>query len=223
MTIPERRWYDYRGDIVTAPLDAPLTTWSRLDRMTHAILGDGAGPGMAQLLTLCGRRGCPASGHEVPGRPDVDCPRCLDALSLSRHSGRARDPRDADRDARDGVGRGSSQRPALAEAERGLTNEPDGPVAGWVAALIAKLPDVQTPAFQQRLAKREAERTDPWRWYCRLCSASGEHEDRVASREGAYAHIAEGQPCGAGRLIGASEVGRLLHVWTYGGRKAAPT
>lgn len=102
----------------------------------------------------------------------------------------------------------------------------DGPnetIAEWVAALIARLPEVQTPEFQQRLAKRAAERTDPWRWYCRLCGAEGEHEDRVASREGAYAHIADGQRCGRGRFQGVSECGRLLHVWTYGGRKAAPT
>ncbi len=62
-----------------------------------------------------------------------------------------------------------------------------------------------------------AQRTDPWRWYCRLCGAEGQHEDRTAAREDAYTHIAEGKPCGRGRHIGASGAGRLLHVWTYGG------
>lgn len=77
----ERGWYDYNGYIITAPLDAPLTTRSRWDNMTHAVLDDGTGSSMVQLLTLCGRRGCPASGHEIPGGPDVDCPLCLDALN----------------------------------------------------------------------------------------------------------------------------------------------
>jgi hypothetical protein len=73
----ERRWYDYKGGLVLLPSDAPLTSWSRLDCRTHAIHGDGLGPHTYQMVTRCGKRACPASGHEVPGPAKVDCPDCL--------------------------------------------------------------------------------------------------------------------------------------------------
>lgn len=98
----------------------------------------------------------------------------------------------------------------MSERESGET------VAEWVAALVARLPEAHTPEFQQRLAERQAERTDPWRWYCRLCGAEGESEDRVDARGQAYAHTGPGERCGRGKYRGESEAGRLLHVWTYG-------
>lgn len=59
-------------------------------------------------------------------------------------------------------------------------------------------------------------RTDPWRWYCRLCGAEGENADRTVTYEQAMAHVASGQPCGRGVNVGEVQSGRLLHVWTYG-------
>lgn len=53
-----------------------LTMW---DGRNHRISTSGAG--WAQMLTVCGRRACPAphSGREVPGRAPVDCQSCLDS------------------------------------------------------------------------------------------------------------------------------------------------
>lgn len=85
-----------------------------------------------------------------------------------------------------------------------------------VSRLIRMAAEVDTPEFQQRLAKRAAERTDPWRWYCRLCGEEGESDSRVVSREAAYAHIADGQVCGRGAVKDQAESGRLLHVWSWG-------
>lgn len=77
MTDEPRRWYDYKGGIFEVPADTPLTTFGKLDRLTHALWTDGHGA-LVQALTGCGRRGCPPSLHEVPGRGPVDCPECLD-------------------------------------------------------------------------------------------------------------------------------------------------
>ena len=85
-------------------------------------------------------------------------------------------------------------------------------VEGIVGDLLAMKDD---PDFQQRLAEHEAARTDPWKWYCRLCGATGEHAERVKCREEAMAHVASDQPCGRGSQLGQAESGRLLHVWTY--------
>jgi hypothetical protein len=81
--------------------------------------------------------------------------------------------------------------------------------------LIELMREVDTPQFQQRLAQRQLERTDPWKWYCRLCGARGESDSRTASRDEAYAHIADGQPCGHGAVKDQAEHGRLLHVWSW--------
>ena len=59
-----------------------------------------------------------------------------------------------------------------------------------------------------------AERTDPWRWYCRLCGAKGEaatSEDRDSE---AAAHMRD-TPCGRHEIHRAETAGRLLHVWSY--------
>jgi len=81
--------------------------------------------------------------------------------------------------------------------------------------LMDMLAEVGTPEFQQRLAEREAQRTDPWRWYCRLCAAVGESESRTETVEAAHAHVADGQPCGRGVHKAEDAAGRLLHVWSY--------
>ena len=87
---------------------------------------------------------------------------------------------------------------------------------GLASRLLNILDEVHTPEFQQRIAEREAQRTDPWRWYCRLCGAEGESDSRLVSREAAYAHIADGQPCGRGIHKADDGHGRLLHVWSWG-------
>lgn len=57
-------------------------------------------------------------------------------------------------------------------------------------------------------------RTDPWRWYCRLCGAKGEAADPAARDQAARDHLAQA-PCGRHELTGWAAAGRLLHVWTY--------
>jgi hypothetical protein len=71
----------------------------------------------------------------------------------------------------------------------------EGDAAGRLAARLFQLmEEADTPEFKQRRAAQAAARTDPWRWYCRLCGAEGEDESRVVSRAAAYAHVADGQP-----------------------------
>jgi hypothetical protein len=70
----------------------------------------------------------------------------------------------------------------------------------------------------EKLAAGEAARTDPWRWYCRLCGATGAVDDGRGARERrdeeAAGHLS-GTPCGQHEIRGRTESGRLLHVWTY--------
>lgn len=73
-----RRWYDYKGETVERPADTPLTAWNWYDQRTHAIWPDGHGS-LAQVLTRCGKRACPAARNEIPGRGEVDCPECIEA------------------------------------------------------------------------------------------------------------------------------------------------
>lgn len=75
-----RRWLDYKGGIVERPADTPLTAWNWYDQHTHAIWPDGHGS-LSQVLTLCGKRGCPAARNEIPGRGEVDCPECIETLA----------------------------------------------------------------------------------------------------------------------------------------------
>jgi hypothetical protein len=58
-------------------------------------------------------------------------------------------------------------------------------------------------------------RTDPWRWYCRLCGAAGDAATEVTRSVAAHAHLRETK-CGQGTKLGWNEAGRLVHIWTYG-------
>ena len=60
------------------------------------------------------------------------------------------------------------------------------------------------------------ERTDPWRWYCRLCGERGERQTGLERDEAALSHTGN---CPSGpphELLGWASEGRLVHVWTYG-------
>ena len=74
------------------------------------------------------------------------------------------------------------------------------------------------PVDYEKLAAEEAARTDPWRWYCRLCGAGGAVDDGPGARErrdeDAAGHLFA-TPCGRHEIAGRAESGRLLHVWTY--------
>jgi hypothetical protein len=71
------------------------------------------------------------------------------------------------------------------------------------------------PEFWARLAAEEAARTDPWRWACRLCGATGGADERHDRNIAATAHLND-TPCGRGTIRTSAEAGRLLHVWSYG-------
>jgi hypothetical protein len=58
------------------------------------------------------------------------------------------------------------------------------------------------------------DRTDPWRWYCRLCSTSGEFPDRGERDEAAAAHLRDTR-CGRFPVHMRAAAGRLVHVWSY--------
>lgn len=70
------------------------------------------------------------------------------------------------------------------------------------------------PEHKNRLAAHEAARTDPWRWYCRLCGATGENADRTVRNTEAYSHVSADGPH-QHPTVADAEVGRLLHVWCY--------
>ena len=74
------------------------------------------------------------------------------------------------------------------------------------------------PPSPAETAAREAARTDPWRWYCRLCGAGGAVNDGAGAREyrdkAAQEHLSETR-CGRFEVPAREESGRLLHVWTY--------
>lgn len=77
---------------------------------------------------------------------------------------------------------------------------------------------IYDPVFQAehalRLAEVEATRSDPWRWYCRICGAQGLAAERKVRDDAAQHHLAE-TPCGRHEITGWAETGRLAHVWTY--------
>jgi hypothetical protein len=58
------------------------------------------------------------------------------------------------------------------------------------------------------------ERTDSWRWYCRLCGAKGEAA-AIGGRDNAAAAHMRDTPCGRHEIHRAEAWGRLLHVWSY--------
>jgi hypothetical protein len=66
----------------------------------------------------------------------------------------------------------------------------------------------------EKLAAQETARTDPWRWYCRLCGASGEDPDRGGRDWEAGEHLRTTR-CGRHEITGYAESGRLAHVWSY--------
>lgn len=81
-------------------------------------------------------------------------------------------------------------------------------IAGQLRDIIEHGPD---PAER---AAREAARTDPWRWYCRICGATGEKPDPVARDLEANEHLLTTR-CGNGDVFAGEDSGRLLHVWSY--------
>jgi len=89
---------------------------------------------------------------------------------------------------------------------------PDRERARWVEQLA----EIAQQIIE--LAEEEAARTDPWRWYCRLCGAEGSVDHGPAAREArdeaAEEHLRE-TPCGRREVTAREESGRLLHVWTY--------
>ena len=76
------------------------------------------------------------------------------------------------------------------------------------------------PVDYAKLAAEEAARTDPWRWYCRICGAKGEAPESSERDEAARAHLDETE-CGRHEVTGWTGSGRLLHVWTYPASAAA--
>jgi hypothetical protein len=58
----------------------------------------------------------------------------------------------------------------------------------------------------------ERERTDPWRFYCRLCGAEGEYPDEGERNAASLSHI---RGCGTGATTRSESCGRLQHVWRY--------
>ena len=67
---------------------------------------------------------------------------------------------------------------------------------------------------REKLAAEEAARTDPWRWYCRLCGAKGEAAIAADRDAQAVAHMRDTR-CGQHEIHRSEAAGRLLHVWSY--------
>jgi hypothetical protein len=65
-----------------------------------------------------------------------------------------------------------------------------------------------------RLAEYTANRTDPWRWYCRTCGAEGKADTEQARDAEGFGHL---DICRFGRrpTVGTDSAGRLRHVWSY--------
>ncbi|GAA4082877.1 hypothetical protein GCM10022214_47810 [Actinomadura miaoliensis] len=68
------QWYDHMGNILTAPYSDEPTGWRRDDRFTHRLMKPSTS-GPVQAITWCGLR-----VHEIPGRGEIDCPKCLEAI-----------------------------------------------------------------------------------------------------------------------------------------------
>jgi hypothetical protein len=83
------------------------------------------------------------------------------------------------------------------------------------AEIVARLWEIAlNPPTPAELAAREAARTDPWRWYCRECGATGEDQDPGARDWEAGEHLRTTR-CGRNEVVGMDWFGRTLHVWTY--------
>jgi len=82
--------------------------------------------------------------------------------------------------------------------------------------LLSRLVDeiLSRPVDREKLAAEEAARTDPWRWYCRLCGTRGEAAERGDRDRDARAHLADTR-CGRHAVVRTEEAGRLMHVWTH--------
>jgi hypothetical protein len=83
------------------------------------------------------------------------------------------------------------------------------------AAALAERIVAEVSGLWARLAAGEAVRTDSWKWYCRLCGATGEAGERHERNVAATAHLNDTR-CGRGTIRTSAEAGRLLHVWSYG-------
>jgi hypothetical protein len=66
-----------------------------------------------------------------------------------------------------------------------------------------------------RLAAYEAARTDPWRWYCRLCGAEGQADTEADRDLVAFGHV-DACPDGCHATVRTESHGRLRHVWSFG-------
>lgn len=74
----EYRWFDHNGNVVSAPAtDTRPTAYRWDDQRTHWMFGEPSEVPRFQALTLCGKRAL-----EVPGRGEVDCSECIDALAI---------------------------------------------------------------------------------------------------------------------------------------------
>jgi hypothetical protein len=110
-----------------------------------------------------------------------------------------------------------SDRPSLQRLHRvrcrfrGMTARDER--AARIKAIVEEI--LARPVDYEKLAAREAARTDPWRWYCRLCGATGAFDHGETAREqrdgDARAHLDETR-CGRHGMTGWTESGRLLHV-----------
>ena len=97
-----------------------------------------------------------------------------------------------------------------------VTDEIDPALRERLAAIVDDV--LSRPVDYEKLAAEEAARTDPWRWYCRLCGTAGAVDHGPGARErrdeAAEKHLRE-TPCGRHAIPGRAESGRLLHVWSY--------
>lgn len=91
-----------------------------------------------------------------------------------------------------------------------------------MSALVQRLlAAVNDPEHINRLAAQAAARTDPWRWYCRICGAEGEDASRLVRNDQAYQHLKDCRT-GEREQTGTAEAGRLLHIWGYGSPLVKP-
>lgn len=89
--------------------------------------------------------------------------------------------------------------------------------------LVAILRDLaENPPDPAKLAAETAARTDPWRWYCRLCGGKGQADTEQERDALGRAHLA-GTRCGRHEVTGWEKAGRLLHVWTFPASAVAQT
>jgi hypothetical protein len=92
---------------------------------------------------------------------------------------------------------------------------PDGKRARWIEELAEIAQQIiERGVDYEKLAEEEAARTDPWRWYCRECGATGEDPDEGGRDWEAGEHLRT-TPCGRREIVGMDWFGRTLHVWTY--------